>query len=145
MQDLAYIFADEDDAGEIKRLLTQCKLPTGGIDPHLKNFIIVKSQSGLVGVIGIEQYGKLGILRSFAVSDESRGHGIGNELFTREIAHARSLGIAELYLLTTTAEGYFLRRSFQNTDRKSVPQALSRSIEFKSACPTSAGCMKFVL
>jgi amino-acid N-acetyltransferase len=142
MQDIAYMFATEDDAEEIKGLLRTSRLPTGGIAPHLQNFMMAKTNDGLKGVIGIEAYGKNGILRSFAVAEEARGQGIGKELFAMAIEHARELKIADLYLLTTTAEGFFSKRGFVKTDRKTTPYALQGTIEFKSACPKSAACMK---
>ena len=145
MQDLAYLFATSDDVDEIKSFLSRFRLPTGGVDPNVQNFLMVKSQNGLVGTLGLEVYGKAAILRSFAVEPESRNAGIGQELYLQMLEHARTLGITELYLLTTTAEPYFAKRGFEKVERKLVPRALSVSIEFKSACPKSAVCMKLGL
>ena len=145
MQDVAYMFATPDDADDIKLFLKRVKLPAGGIEPYLKNFILVKSADGLMGTLGLEIYDKSGLLRSFAVEPDSRGFGIGRELYDRMIEHVRSLGLEDLYLLTTTAEPYFAKLGFEKIDRKATPHVLGRSIEFKSACPKSAVCMRLKL
>ena len=51
---------------------------------------------------------------------------------------ARRRGIAQLFLLTTTAADYFPRFGFTRMPREQVPQALQASAEFNGACPTSA-------
>jgi amino-acid N-acetyltransferase len=134
MQDVAYLFATPDDADEIKIFLKRFKLPAGGIEPHLQNFIMVKCEDGLVGTLGLEIYDKLGVLRSFAVEPESRGLGIGQEMYGQMLEHVRSLGLTDLYLLTTSAELYFAKRGFEKVERKGTPPVLGKSIEFKSAC-----------
>jgi amino-acid N-acetyltransferase len=145
MQDVAYLFATPDDIDDIKHFLSRFRLPTGGVDPNVQNFLMVKSQSGLLGTLGLEAYGKTGILRSFAVETDARGAGIGREMYFQMLEHARSLGITELYLLTTSAELYFSKRGFEKVERKAAPIALTNSIEFKTACPKSAVCMRLKL
>lgn len=145
MNDFSCMNAEPEDAGEIKNLLRDCKLPTGGIDPHISNFFIAKNEDGLAGAIGIEVYGNVGILRSFAVVANARGRGLGGELYTEAMAKAKTLGLQSLYLLTTTAEPFFAKRGWAKVERKSVPYAMNASIEFKGACPASATCMKLDL
>jgi amino-acid N-acetyltransferase len=45
-------------------------------------------------------------------------------------------------LLTTTAERYFPRFGFERVDRKDVPESVRASVEFTSACPSSAIVMR---
>jgi amino-acid N-acetyltransferase len=46
-----------------------------------------------------------------------------------------------MYLLTTTAEGFFARRSYEKVDRDAVPGVIKETAEFQSLCPASAVCM----
>ena len=47
-----------------------------------------------------------------------------------------------LYLLTTTAERYFPKFGFERIERAEVPLSVQTSIEFTSACPSSATVMR---
>lgn len=47
-----------------------------------------------------------------------------------------------VYLLTTTADRYFPRFGFERIARADVPASVQTSIEFTSACPTSATVMR---
>ena len=47
-----------------------------------------------------------------------------------------------IYLLTTTAERYFPKFGFEPVARADVPATVQTSIEFTSACPSSATVMR---
>ena len=47
-----------------------------------------------------------------------------------------------LYLLTTTAEGYFPKFGFERITRAEVPPSVQASVEFATACPASAIVMR---
>jgi N-acetylglutamate synthase-like GNAT family acetyltransferase len=47
-----------------------------------------------------------------------------------------------VYLLTTTAESYFPRFGFVTVPRAAVPEGVRTSIEFRSACPSTATAMR---
>ena len=55
---------------------------------------------------------------------------------------AKLKGVLEIYLLTTTAEGFFRRNGFERIERKIVPEVIKQTTEFTSLCPSSAVCMK---
>ena len=133
------------DIGEIEEILTVSDLPIEGARAHLKHFFVAREGGSLAGVIGLEQYGEEGLLRSLAVRQSDRSKGIGNTLYLRLIDEARSLGIRRLILLTTTAESYFSARGFRKVDRSTIKGALRHSAEFTGACPESALCMELVL
>ena len=50
-----------------------------------------------------------------------------------------------VYLLTTTADGFFPRFGFSRITRDDVPDSVKGSVEFRSACPASAVVMRKVL
>lgn len=129
------------DLEAIERLLTDSKLPTDGVRNSLDHFLVVDDTGGIAGVIGLELYATDALLRSAAVADNLRDTGIGGRLVDGIIDRARSLGVRDVYLLTTTAESYFERRGFTRITRDAVPESVQRSVEFRGACPASATVM----
>ena len=55
---------------------------------------------------------------------------------------ARRHAIQDVFLLTTTAEGFFPRFGFERIQRSDVPSSVQTSVEFRSACPASAVVMR---
>ena len=134
-----------DDLGRIDALLESLNLPTAGVSEHLGNFLVLVDKSAVVGCVGLEVYGSKGLLRSLAVKPELQGQGLGNLLYQAVTESARQRGIAEIYLLTETAEAFFVARGFQIIARDLVDEEVKASVEFSSACPQSAVCMSFKL
>jgi amino-acid N-acetyltransferase len=85
--------------------------------------------------------GEHALLRSVAVAPTWQKRGLGRALVLRTIAEAEARGSKALYLLTTTAEGYFPNFGFQVTARDSVPDDVRSTAEFQGACPESATVM----
>ena len=130
------------DLRAIAELLKASSLPTVGVAESLSGFIVAEQGDDIVGVVGVESCGEqYGLLRSAAVADKWRGHGVGRRLVERAIADARARGIDALYLLTTTAEHYFPSFGFAKVDRDVVPAEIKGTEEFSSACPASATVM----
>lgn len=48
----------------------------------------------------------------------------------------------DLYLITTTADGYFKRLDFGRVERSNVPDAIARTRQFSDLCPASSVVMK---
>ena len=57
-------------------------------------------------------------------------------LYRQNYCHEES--IDDLYLLTTTAEKYFLKFGFNKIEKISAPELIKQTEEFKSICPESA-------
>ncbi|HMK37876.1 MAG TPA: arsenic resistance N-acetyltransferase ArsN2, partial [Bacteroidota bacterium] len=133
------------DTGEIEDLLRASGLPVEGVQAHIRDFFITREGPAITGVIGLEQYGEDGLLRSLAVREPDRSKGIGSRLCLRLIDEARTRGIRRLVLLTTTAGEYFSVRGFRIIDRSSIAGGLRDSAEFRGACPASATCMERLL
>lgn len=130
------------DFDAVVRLLEAADLPHEDLAPeHLRHFLVVRDGDGIVGVVGMEVADDAGLLRSLAVADARRGAGVASRLVDVLEAHARAAGTRTLYLLTTTAEGFFARRGYARTERTAVPAAIAATAEFRSICPASAACM----
>lgn len=93
---------------EVLEILSQVDLPHDGVREHLSSFLVARSGGGkLLGCIGLERHGELGLLRSAAVLPDFRGQWIGNKLVHELLKRAASDGITEVALLTTTAKDFF--------------------------------------
>ncbi|MEW6363681.1 MAG: arsenic resistance N-acetyltransferase ArsN2 [Acidobacteriota bacterium] len=142
MEDVEFTRAVPGDLAEIRALLVSAELPAADIEPHISNFIVARAGQELIGSIGIEVAGDAGLLRSLAVRPPYRGRGIAETLCSRLEGYARALGVRRLYLLTTTAEGYFRKRGYQRVPRSEAPAGVQSTHEFRSACPSTAACMR---
>lgn len=130
------------DLRAIAELLKASSLPTVGVAESLSGFIVAEQGDDIVGVVGVESCGeRYGLLRSAAVADKWRGHGVGRRLVERAIADAEAKGFDALYLLTMTAERYFPSFGFAIVDRDVVPPEIKGTEQFSSTCPASATVM----
>lgn len=133
------------DYAAVIGLLEAASLPTNGVPPGLDGFLVAERGGWIVGAIGLERYGEAALLRSAVVEPEARGTGLGAALVERLLDAARAAGVREVFLLTTTAEGYFPRFGFGPIAREEVPAAVRASVEFRGACPASAAVMRTLL
>jgi N-acetylglutamate synthase-like GNAT family acetyltransferase len=136
------------DEPAVAALLTAAALPLDGVHEALRCFVVAEDAGAIVGVAGIEECGTAGehaLLRSVAVAPAWRNRGLGRVLVTRAIAEAEARGVRALYLLTTTAEGYFPGFGFTVTTRDAAPDDVRATAEFRGACPASAAVMMLAL
>ena len=141
MDEFTYRFATDADLAAVQSLLALCQLPIDGIEMLLNNCLVAQAKSSIVGAVALEQRNRAALFRSFAVAPEYRGRGLGRSLFSRIVSYARLLGVDELYLLTTGAEGYFTPLGFTRTTRDQAPAEIRGTSEFHHLCPRSAVCM----
>jgi amino-acid N-acetyltransferase len=135
------IFANPDESA-VKRLLSESGLPIADITArHLQLFFGCGSGSELEGVVGLEIFGELALLRSLAVASSRRGTGVGLSLVAHAERRARDQGVQSLYLLTTTAEQFFLRRGYARIPREEAPADIKGTKEFSGICPVSSAFM----
>jgi len=130
------------DLPEVLALLRQADLPAAGVAEAFSQFYVADNQGTLVGAAGLEVYGASVLLRSVVVGDDWRGTGVGRSLIDHALDQARQHGIADVFLLTTTAEHYFPRFGFACVTRDSVTGDVKSSVEFQGACPASAVVMR---
>ena len=134
--------AREADLELVERLVSEALLPLAGLrDQFPRGFVLAKAGESLVGAAGLERYGHVGLLRSLAVANETRGRGVGASLVGDRVAWAKEARLEAVYALTTTAGAFLQRLGFVPTDRSRVPPLLASSPEFAVACPASAACL----
>jgi len=137
--------ASPHDLAAMEALLTANQLPTAGLRDSLGTALVARVGSRTIGSVALEIYPSGVLLRSVAVDSAWRGRGIGHQLTSAGLDLARSLGAKAAYLLTTTAGDFFPRFGFTRVEREDVPDDVTGSIEFRSACPSSALVMRAAL
>jgi amino-acid N-acetyltransferase len=124
------------------RLLESVDLPTADInDWSFEDFFFIGTATEPVGIVGLELYEDCALLRSLAVAPSARAAGAGTALVELAEAHARSHGVRNVYLLTTTAEDFFARRGYVRTGREAAPDAIRSTREFADICPAGSTLM----
>lgn len=130
------------DASSILDLLARSSLPVDGVLDHLDTALVARADGRVIGSAALEIYADGALLRSVAVDAGFRGSGLGQQLTQAALTLADSLGVPAVYLLTTTAQGFFPRFAFRPIERADVPATVQQSVEFQSACPASAVVMR---
>ena len=92
----------------------------------------------VVAVVGLEQVECDGLLRSLAVKAAFRRQGLAHELVKHVEACAAAWGVESLYLLTTTAEHFFLSLGYRPTPRDQAPVGIQGMPQFSDLCPTGS-------
>lgn len=138
--------AGASDLEAVVALVEAAELSATGIESFFPGgYAIVRGDSGIAAVAGLENHAGVGLLRSVAVAASLRGSGIGRRLVEDRLAFASAQQLEAVYLLTTTAPGFFRSAGFRETSRAAAPAALQASPEFASICPSSAVCLVKVL
>ena len=138
---VTYSVANPTDKNQIRRLLSECGLPTLYIHRHLKSFMVAKAGKKIVGVIGVEVYGRVGLLRSLCVERGYRGQGIAKMLNAKILAYAHKKKIERLYLFTWGAEKFVSKLGFRKIDKKRIPKSLRSTWQFRRFGPYPVVCM----
>jgi amino-acid N-acetyltransferase len=126
-------------------LLKDNELPYSDINTESVQLFSIEQDKQTIGIIGFEQYGKHGLLRSFVIEKQYRSKGLGARILSDFEKMASEQGITEFFILTTTADKFFARNGFEVFDRNAVPQLIANTTEFDSICPASAVCMRKIL
>ncbi len=137
--------AEDRDLPEIRRLIERNGLPLDGLDDHVQTMVVAREGDRLVGTAALEVYADGALLRSVAVEPALQGRGVGHQLTEAALALGRTRGLPAVFLLTTTAEAFFPKFGFERITRDDVPDSVKTSVEFRSACPSSATVMRKVL
>jgi amino-acid N-acetyltransferase len=134
--------ADDDSLAYVEALLSESGLPSRDVRSTPDAFYIGYDGDERIGVGGVERRGAHGLLRSVVVEPAERGTGYGTALCDALEAEAAAAGIEALYLLTTTASGFFADRGYAEIPRSEAPAGIRRTTEFDELCPSTATCMR---
>jgi amino-acid N-acetyltransferase len=123
-------------------LLSAAQLPTEDLtQAHCEHFFYEGTELAPRGLVGLELFGDVALLRSLVVAAAHRSSGAGSRLLAHAEQHARARQVRWLYLLTTTAEPFFAARGFVRVSRDSAPPAIRATREFAGICPASSAFM----
>ena len=134
--------AKPEDLPQVTALLRASDLPTSGVAKALGSFIVFETNGCVVGVGGLEFYGRTALLRSVAVAGSHRRRGLAAAICDQLELEAESRGVEHVYILTETAEQFFAKRDYSTTPRAEAPSEIASSEEFAAICPQSAVLMR---
>jgi len=125
-----------------KALLSTANLPVTDLtDGHCEHFFYVGHTDAPTGLVGLELFGDAALLRSLVVRPVARSTGQGSALVRYAESYAHSLGVRSVFLLTTTAQGFFERLGYSCTARDAAPASIRSTREFAGLCPASSAFM----
>lgn len=123
-------------------LLQDAGLPTEDLTPsHVEHFLYSGPSSQPTGLVGLEIFGDVALLRSLVVRPERRGFGEGQRLVEHAELEAWTKGVRSIYLLTTTAEPFFSKIGYARISRENAPATIKSTREFAGICPASSAFM----
>jgi N-acetylglutamate synthase-like GNAT family acetyltransferase len=136
--------AEDSALEEILSLLNSVDLPPDGVAEYLDGFLVARDDTGrLVGCAGMERHGRLGLLRSVAVTSELQQSGLGTRLTEAILQLASRQGLTEALLLTTTARDFFEKKfGFAAAVREDYDERLAQSPEWRLPRCSSAVLMR---
>ena len=128
-------------------MLAENALPVADVNAAmLADFVVAEDDSGkIAGSVGLERFGVDALLRSLAVARTARHEQLGTTLVAHAESVARASDISDLWLLTTTAAGFFRRMGYADVERSKVAAEVKSTTQFAQLCPATAACMRKTL
>lgn len=126
----------------VESLLKAHHLPTADLQ-HGSQFTLFGcvTDAQVRGVVGLEVHGHVALLRSLVVPASERGNGLGAALVSHAEQYAAQQDVDTIYLLTTTAAGFFERHGYSHVSRQAAPAAIAGTSQFSDLCPSSSAFM----
>lgn len=137
--------ADVAGAEEISALLIDSDLGAWRPGDEDAEVMIARGEDGrLLGCAVLVSFGDVGLLRSVAVASATRGTGVGRALVEAVFEGPAVRRLASMYLLTTTAAGFFEQLGFRRIDRDRVDPVIKGTHQYQKECPDTAVVMRRV-
>ena len=133
------------DLADVLALLKRNHLPGDGLPEHFATALVARQDGAVIGSAALELYPDGALLRSVAVAPFAQGRGLGQQLTAAALRLAVELRMPAVYLLTTTADAFFPKFGFERISRGEVPATVKTSVEFTSACCSTAVVMRRTL
>lgn len=124
---------------QIRNLLSHAGLPLVGLE-ETEFYGHFGARGELVGVVGMEKWNRMGLLRSLAVWQQYRGKGIGRTLVKHILASLEG-SVEEVYLFTENAEEFFRGLGFAQIPLSRVPRQILSSALVSRHCLERAAPM----
>ena len=129
----------------VATLLEDAGLTTQDLVSALTGFVVLLDRERVVAVGGLQMLGvdtaAGGLIRSVVVHPAFQSRGLGKQIYEHLEENARERGLADLYLLTETAESFFQPFGYSLIARDSAPAELQAAPQFAWLCPASAVVM----
>ncbi len=133
-----------DDAPEVAELINHfgdkgllLKRAVNGVYEQLRDFVICRHRGRILGCAALHVvWGGLGELRSLAVAEDARGHGLGRALTESCLRDARELRIDQVFVLTYET-AFFARFGFREHPKENLPQKVWKDCVH---CPKFPNC-----
>ncbi len=125
------------DLQEVLTLLEEVNLPREGVAESFQDFFVIRKNSRVIGCIGIEIYGEVGLMRSTAIHPSFQGQGYGKQLVETLENYARDKKLNRIYLLTDTAEKFFMKLNYKVISREKANPKIKQSVEYTTLCTSS--------
>ncbi len=127
--------ATADDVGGILQLIepfendgTLVKRSRTGIERDADHYTIVEHDGVIFACAALYPYpeAKTGEMAALTVSPQSQGQGDGEKILKRIEQRARAAGLQSIFVLTTRAMHWFIKRGFVQVDPDWLPEARKR-------------------
>jgi len=127
---------------QVTALLDAVALITQDLVSSLPGFVVLVDGERVVATGALVMLGPGapagGMIRSVVVDPAFQGRGLGKKIYKHLEEIARERGLADLYLLTETAESFFQPLGYALIQRDSAPVELQAVPQFASLCPADA-------
>lgn len=127
---------------QLQDLLRLNHLPWQDCADNRAHFFGMREGERLIAAGGLEAAAETALLRSIVVHQQFRRQGLGRKITQFLLDQARQMGLAEIYLLTESAEAYFDTVGFTLVTRDQVPESIRKTRQFATLCPDDASCMR---
>ena len=115
------------DIEQVERFVEAHNLELNHDEIRDGKFILLKEESDVKGMIGLESYGEYGLLRSFLFRPEARVQ--IPALFETILALAKEKGLKKIFLISNKRQalGFFEALQFERINNREFPEDLKTS------------------
>ena len=130
------------DISRIDELLTHASLPVDGL--HIEDALVAVDEetNTLSGVVALERFGDVTMLRSLVIDPDRRRRGVGRSLVVAALEVARWSGASEVHLFTEDAQAFFSKFGFEAVSGKVTRAAVPDSPLVTGTCCSTATAMR---
>ncbi|HEX9774852.1 MAG TPA: HAD-IIA family hydrolase [Actinomycetota bacterium] len=133
------------DLPHVATLLHAGGLLSGAARERIARTIVADVDRRPIATAAWELAGGAALLRSVAVAAEHRTSGAGTVIVAAALRRIAALGVRDVYLGTTEAEGFFERCGFRPVEGDALPEPLAANPHVARECPPEATIMRLTL